>query len=257
MTSAPKRKIGYFLLTLAVPILSIRCSEVGFSGGDSPSNVIPPTTVVSPPGGPGTDITSINQACDTGTVIEQTVPVNFANPGVQCDWGVGDNLSIRNSYFQAERTQPRNLGLPANAILCDAEFEFARDEEFWFDDVFILSLNDNILVSSYNFDEYLPEENGFFRLDWSQLKGKFWDEARKSQDYCVGKDEGLASCTFPSQHEFRPMEVQLSPEIIRTAMLNSRAQDHQVKLTILGDNDTSDCQHYDMSFEMKVKYVVP
>lgn len=196
----------------------------------------------------------IDGKCKTGVQKTASYQVSFLDPGKVCEWGEKGNLSKKNHFFRARRKQTFEIDLPENATICDADFEFS-EQEFWYDDVFILSLDTNVLVSSYKFDEIFERENGFFQYDWDELVGAYWDHDNKSEDYCAGSADGLSECSFPAQHEVAPINLELQPKLLRNAMANSGYIKHTFNMVTVGDNDKKDCRHFDMEFKVNLTYV--
>ena len=263
-------KLSWALKTLAISFLASalvvffqNCSDVGFNSDASKNNnggqsfpnggvndstgiqIIPPNPI---------DPSIVDSNCANGTIKEKVVQVSFPNPNKVCEWGTKGNLSIRDRYFRGRRKQTVDIPLPANATLCDAEFDFSN-QEFWYDDVFVLTLDSNILVSSYNWGDVLSQSHGFYQYNWSAIADEFWDIDGRSEDYCAGKSSGLSTCSFPAQHDTDPISLSMQPELLRNAMANSGFVNHSFHFITTGDNDESDCQHFDMNFEVRFKYV--
>ena len=196
----------------------------------------------------------IEGRCGSGVQKVATYDILFEDPKTVCEWNQKGNLSKKNHYFRARRKQSFEINLPESATICDAEFEFS-EQEFWYDDVFILSLDSNILVSSYRFDRILNEENGFYQYSWDKIVGAYWDHDNKSEDYCAGKEDRLSRCSFPAQHDVAPINLDIEPQLLRQAMANSGYIKHRFNMVTLGDNDNKDCRHFDMQFKVKLTYV--
>lgn len=200
--------------------------------------------------------------CGSGTKKERLVKVHFPNPNRTCAWKDNDNLKARDLYMQGRIEQEVGLDLPESSTLCGAEFDF-KEQKFWYDDVFVMSLNNNIIASSYTWNGILEQNNGFYQYDWAKIQGKTWHIGVLDTQYCpldVDKDGNplpvsKTSCAFPGQDQKGTVKLAVSPEMMMKAMANSGQKNHKLKFVTIGDNDTSDCQHFDFEFNMKVSYV--
>ena len=193
--------------------------------------------------------------CETSPHLSLNQSVLFESPQGTCDFGQGENLDRRNGYHQAYRMQKVNLALPIEALICDVSFSF-KDQQFRFDDSFILTLNENILVSSTNYTNQLSIKNEFFQFDWSKIRGTSGHDVIR-EDYCVGKLTDEGSCSFPAQEEYGIISLSIDNRLIQKASTNSQKTQLAFQLITTGDDNDSDCQHLGMEFEATYKYVRP
>lgn len=198
----------------------------------------------------------------SGSKKERIVKVHFPNPSRSCSWNQNGNFKAKNTYFSGRIEQEVGIDLPETSVLCGAEFTF-NEQKFWYDDVFVMSLNDNVLASSYKWDGILDQTKGFFQYDWNKIAGKSWYSGVMEATYCpsdVDKDGNplpvsLTTCTFPQTQKTGKMKLNVSPDMMMKAMSNSGQKNHKLKFVTIGDNDSTDCQHFDFEFSMKVSYV--
>ena len=258
------------ILSLGLVILLFQnCSggEVGFTKDDSLNNIQElnssnNTDSDSDSGGGNTgtgepvDITVINETCDNGGSHVAVINLNFPKPNQTCEWGVNGNLEAKNGFFQARIEQVRNLNLPAGAVICDADFNFAQ-QDFLYDDHFMLTFNDSIIASSYNFTSQLTQGSfGLLQYDWMQLAGMNWDH-NQEEIFCPQVPGFSSSCSFPGHDEQGVINLDYDSAYIRGVMSNGVPENHYFRMVSIGDNDTLDCEHSDVSFNVTVRYAMP
>ncbi|MEK6627571.1 MAG: hypothetical protein AABY53_03005 [Bdellovibrionota bacterium] len=195
----------------------------------------------------------VQQACSnvTGHRV-QDFNYFFPKPQETCNWGNNGNLAIRNGFFQARIEQEQALALENGAIICDIKFSFQK-QQFLYDDHFILSFNDALIASSYDFQERLTPSFGLLRYDWSKMAGMTWDNRREGVLCPAG-----GQCSWPDTDI--PGNISINyPSILFQRLMaeNLNRNSHSIKFISIGDNDNFDCEHSDINFSMKVDYVVP
>jgi hypothetical protein len=204
------------------------------------------------------DIEVVDNFCETMAPTTQVVNIEFPKPNMTCEWGVDGNLTELNGFLRARIEQPRNLGLPEGAVICDATFDFVQ-QDFLYDDHFMLLFNDIVIASSYNFSAELQESTyGLLKYDWSAIAGIFWDTS-KEEIFCPDIDGalGMSTCAFPGHDQQGTINLTYDADFIRAIMSNGIPSDHSFTMVSIGDNDRMDCEHSDVEFDVAVKYVVP
>lgn len=206
--------------------------------------------------GSAEDLETIGKLCDQAQVYQNVIAVDFPKPSQTCDWGKNGNLDKRNQYLQARIEQKRTLNLPSGAVICDAKFDFVQ-QDFLYDDHFMLTFNDSIIASSYNFSSRLDKgQLGLLQYDWTKMAGMFWENSHE-EIFCPQIPGFGASCSFPGHDQQGVINLQYDSQYIQAIMSNGVPENHFFKMVSVGDNDTLDCEHSDVSFDVTVRYVVP
>lgn len=190
------------------------------------------------------------RTCDSSYVKTKKVLVNFAKQTKTCEYGKNGNLEKKNVYIQAMARQTEDLGIQSGSEICDVDL--AIDQDFWFDDHFVLSWNSNVIAT--NTDFVMTENNGLPTFDFDAIKGMKW---ATQKSYCVGGSMGT-ECNVPKHNKKQNFSMDLS-EAARGQLVQAlqTADSQQIELSILGDNDGSDCKHSGLQMEVEVKYLEP
>lgn len=200
------------------------------------------------------DIDDIQTSCVNRTQRTAEVRVHFPKPKNTCQWGRHGNLLERNTYFQARIEQTRNLNLPSGAVICDAKFDFAQ-QDFLYDDHFLLLFNRSVIASSYNFESRLTKgAHGLLNYSWSNIAGMWWDED-KEQIYCPQIPGTSASCSFPGHDSSGKINLSYSSSYVQNIMAGGLPENHSFTMVSMGDNDSRDCEHSDVEFVVTLSYV--
>lgn len=242
------------LVSSALMISFNNCSKVAVQSSGETSSL----GNVDNGGGEDLGIVTIQKKCNNSLPASKIVQVNFPAPTQSCAWGVGGNSGKRDSYFQARTEQEVDFVLPPGATICDLDFKFQK-QEFYYDDHIILTLNDRILASSYNWKDLLSKDQNDLRVyDWSKIVTKDWnDSAGMEGVFCAGQDQGLASCQWPNTQVAGDISMSFDKSIIQKVMASSAGvSKHVFKFITTGDNDGDiDCWHKAIQFDVTVKYV--
>ncbi len=201
---------------------------------------------------------TIDNLCDSTALIDHVVAVTFPKPGHTCRWNQDGNLGKRQRHFQARIEQKKNLNLPAGAIICDAQFDFVQ-QDFFYDDHFLLTFNDSVIAASYDFRDQLEVGySGLLLYDWSRLAGTDLDfNSDREQVFCPVIPGFEADCSFPGHEEQGVINLKYDSEYIKSIMSNGVPENHFFKMVSLGDNNSGDCEHSEVSFDITVKYAMP
>ncbi len=266
-------------LGLIVSIGFNACSEVAFEADgvidqQSLSLSVPEDVPVTPIVPEEPVVKSVVQNCadlhNSGNLEELHQTIAFEDSKVEsgrkevCQFGLGDNLSSKNGFVRAEYTQIANLNLPQDAVLCSMEIKSSA-QTIKYDDMFYLKFNDYIIASNHksavnnidperitvgNSDVYISKYN------WNSLKNSpFGNEA--SDNYCLGEELGLSSCSWPKTQQTGSFSLQYDNELLVNLGMRAPASQQQLALTVTGDNDASlDCYHSKITINVEVKYYV-
>ncbi|MFK7873833.1 MAG: hypothetical protein AB8C84_11825 [Oligoflexales bacterium] len=201
-----------------------------------------------------TDDPSSPSACDGRTdTVKKVYRVAFpARKG--CSYGEGENLSKKDLSIRAYASQKVTIDLPADQEVCRMDY-VTRSDEFYHDDFVFLTMNENILTMSQNrFQDKFISQDGLLKWDFS----RFRDESQnlsgawfsQSQPWCI---EGT-SCEVPSTEEtglFSFAGNLLANSKLTESLASSGSFD--VRMMTTGDNDSYDCQHTGLEFDLIVE----
>jgi hypothetical protein len=248
-----------FILNIAIITLSLafqNCAKVTVSDLPSVSAVTESSI-------------KLNVDCATarsqGKLQTQTLTMDFANPNQQCSWGSSQvaadpsaNLSQLDGIVTARNEQLNTLPIIKNATVCNIQMTDTKEQNFWYDDNIILTLNGYVMASSTNFSAYFQKNQGFDLYNWASLRGKpaqnYYLDSTSDKQYCAGLSEGISTCDIPQTDSWGALKINIGEPIIQGIL--SLTDPSQVSLGIisLGDNDSTDCQHVPLRFEIKVEY---
>jgi len=222
---------------------------------DSPDN----QPVMPLPTNPTDSINEVVSYCKTMERNHQQANINFEDPGVTCDFGNNGNLEIRDGYFQGRIEQVQLLEeIPEGAIICDLSFEFS-EQEMRYDDHFLLAFDGSLIASSYDFDSQLQSMEGLLQYDWSTISGMKWVTGSQYEGvFCPGQQEGLSACAWPKTDTMGTIALDYDPQLIQNIIgLNSQRAQHEFRFVTIGDNDSRDCEHSNINFQVNIEYVIP
>ncbi len=201
------------------------------------------------------DLDVIADACDRLPIQRAVVNIQFPKPDLTCEWEANGNLAPLNNFFQARIEQPRTMGLPRGAVICDAQFTFSQ-QDFLYDDHFLLLFNDTVIASSYDFSYRLEKGNfGLLKYDWGRMAGMDWLK-NKEQIFCPDIPGGQSMCSFPGHDQQGVIDLNYEPSFIQAIMSQGVPSNHSFTMVSIGDNDEEDCEHSDVEFDVSVNYVV-
>ncbi|MBL7558124.1 MAG: hypothetical protein JNM24_20005 [Bdellovibrionaceae bacterium] len=177
------------------------------------------------------------------------------------------NLTTKNEYLRARNTQDRVIELPAGAVICDMEIESA-EQDFNYDDVFFLSLNNYVLASNHKSEltKVLSQEVvrhtssgqnvSLYAYDWLKVRDTFFENIEN--DFCVGADQNLSSCQWPVSEQFGKIKLKFDPEILVRLSEKKQNAKQALSFVITGDdNIDSDCYHQRLDLGLEIKYYIP
>lgn len=213
------------------------------------------------------------EAIASGKILSSNQTMEFKDTQVEtgrqrvCEFGVNDNLAMKNNYLQARHEQTQALNLPAGAVICAVEMKTAI-QRFKYDDVFFLTFNNRILASNLqrsvvlNSVEPMPLTTGemvpLYSYDWLKVRGSsFAGVNETANDYCLGAKEGKATCQWPLSQQNGNIQFTFNPEMLINIGLKANSADQKFGFTISGDDDpTVDCYHEKLSFDTTIRYYI-
>ncbi|MEK6774146.1 MAG: hypothetical protein AABY64_09400 [Bdellovibrionota bacterium] len=175
------------------------------------------------------------------------------------------NLSMKDGQMRARYEQSKSLQLPANAVVCD--IKLSNDlQSFRYDDVFFLIFNNYVLATnnktalkqrlsptSINSLQSNVRYN-LYNYNWMSLRTAAFENV--VDDFCLGSEAGLGSCSWPVTESAGKILLSWSPEVF-IRLTAAVAQNQTFKFVITGDNDPSlDCYHQKLEFDTTVKYIL-
>lgn len=229
---------------------------------------------------PVSEISQALTACDqlsNPKMMTEEVPVFFDNPLNEvgstpvCSWNQAGNIAVNNGYMTARYTQTRSIPLPAGAILCNVDFEFAT-QAMKYDDMFFFAVNDVILAASDDYwqKNYLTHRSldvgsgsplSTHVFDWAPIVGRANSTRANLPDgraYCLGESEGLSNCSWPVTEVAGRISMSVAPKIMTALGLAARQPGLKLDFITTGDDDiTKDCQHEPLSMRLKIRYIAP
>ena len=193
----------------------------------------------------------VQDSCNTLPHQMLTSSMSFPKPSRTCDWEKNGNLAKKNDFFQARIEEEQLLDLPENAIICDLKFDFVN-QQFLYDDHFLVTFNGAIIASSYNFGSRLPSEYGLLRYDWSKIAGMNWDKDMEG-NFCAPD----GTCLWPKTDTAGIISLNYEPNVFQQLMAEDITRNqHVINFISIGDNDDKDCEHSNIEFSIDVDYVI-
>lgn len=249
------KKVHVYLLLATSLFLSFNnCSEVVFEG-PAESTSLKNIDVIDYVDNLGT----VLDLCGKNDVKSLKQKLNFERTKNTCEWNVNGNLEKRNGYFQARIEQTQKLNLPIGAVICDAQFDIPQQDMFY-DDHILITMNDILLASTYNFEGFLEKDGFQYLYDWNNIAGMFWDNSKEVFDensYCLGKDKFGSECSWPKTETNGEIKLQFPFEVIQSVSAKSlNKPNYEIKVVSIGDNDEFDCEHSAIEFDLDIRYVM-
>ncbi len=219
---------------------------VAGSGTDPADSPISPTSTTSP----SPNVPVVQQAC--GSTSHQKITLNyfFPKPNFTCEWGKGGNLMELDLHFQARIEQEQALVMGPNTIICDVKFDFAQ-QQFLYDDHFLLTFDNAVIASSYNFGSKLTSQANLLRYDWKKIAGMYWDKTQEGT-YCPAN----STCSWPETDVPGTIKISYPSSVFQQLVAEDLTRtSHSLKFVAIGDNDADDCEHTDIRFSIEVDFV--
>lgn len=154
--------------------------------------------------------------------------------------------------------------LPADATICDMDFDFP-EQTMEYDDEILLTLGGKVLFMSTDYSQMSSykqyQQNGLAVNKEGQVQYK-WMGANAlynlnynhnlADQYCYGIPKDSEGCQIPRTEELGQIKLDIPKEKI-IALKNGPRMNFNFITT--GDNNDGDCEHSDFSFEIEVKYI--
>lgn len=269
--------LGMCLAIALSLVLFNNCSKVAFSTAQSSVGVTGgPGATPTPP--PPEVIDQIVKNCAdakaAGKLLSQSYEVSFEDTRDEsgrsqiCDPSTPGNLALNDKYdgyLAARYEQERTLSLPVGAVLCGIELQ--NDPfTFKFDDMIFLTFNNYVMISSersqltslLNYDTITVSSTkslNLYKYDWMKLRLASFDND-VSNDYCVGANENLGSCSWPKTQTTGSINLAWDSRLlIAISQMSADKSQQKFKFVVTGDNDPNiDCYHAKLILNSKVSY---
>lgn len=202
----------------------------------------------NPPELPPISPAALDNLCKSANVQATTTTVKIlANTGAACPFGKDDNLSEMEGILTARISKEFPILIPKNYYVCSMSVD-AGAQEMRYDDHLILTLNNNLLVSStIEANALLTGANGFKQYDWKNIVGK---SARDSISFCGS----TVDCEIPRTEQVGRFRFSIKPEANAALFSSLVGKDLIFGLTMIGDNNIqSDCQ-MNTNLDLRVSY---
>lgn len=278
-------KLFVFLTIAALGTVAFNnCSHVDFAQGDakasSDDEIISGTPVTPDPTQPSVDdaIANCAQAAASNKLQSKSTTISFADTKIEsgrsnvCVFAVAPqtetsdgNLTMLDSYLRSRYEQSQKLDLPANAVICDVQMS-TNKQSFKYDDVFYLTFNDRVIASDlqrsmsslkYNVLNVAGKQMPLYKYQWVDgVRGvSFAGVNDTANDYCLGSDQGLASCSWPLSQKAGTIKFDFDQDLLIAIGVTASSDNQRFGFIMTGDNDpSSDCYHEALSFDTTVKY---
>ena len=199
----------------------------------------------------------IKTSCEKLLRHTKTKAVSFPKPTKECNWNNDGNRGKLNGYFQARIEESSMVALPKNSVVCKIDLEF-ENQAFKFDDHFLMTVDDVVLATSYNFFPLLDNKFGLPLYNWNNIVGQKWVSTSANEgQYCLDQDQNQSDCSWPDTDRDGVISMAFSSELMQSLMARDLSNSsHEFKFITVGDNDTGDCEHSDINFNVEINYVV-
>lgn len=218
-----------------------------------PSPPPKPTAAPEPLANP-TDLAAL---CATLPRKSRVVPVSFAESQGKCPWSVGNNLPAKDGIVRARREESHSLETNEKEAICSIKVN-STQQQIKFDDELILTFNDVVLLSSYDYSKRYPQEDGMPVYRWDGLKNAFNPgPATPFTPFCIGSpNDPKPACTVPKTETTGLFKLDVPADI--SAKLSTKALAEKratIGLVVTGDDDSADCNHSEIKLDIELEYV--
>lgn len=204
------------------------------------------------------ELEQIKKDCQSKQVKTMTFDVSFAATSADsftCEWGINGNLEAKNGYLQARYEQAMRINMPSNSKVCDMAFNFP-EQAMKYDDLFLITLDERIIATAYDWQNILElDDFGYMKYNWQLMAGSVWDNSKEGT-FCAGLSDGKSSCSWPVTDTNGTIKLDYNTEVIQQIMAQGLSKsNHDFRFVTIGDDDTGDCEHSRIDFQVEVSYV--
>jgi hypothetical protein len=222
--------------------------------GENPDSSSDPDSDGDPAGEAVLTPEEIRALCGNVTRVETFVQrVRFEQPTTTCAWSAEGNLSEVQGVVRARREQYTALPIEGESVICGVGFTVPQ-QQVQFDDEIFLLFNNVVLATSKDYTYALPQRNGMFFYDWMSLRDEPYLPDGESHNYCLGEQEGQGVCVMPYTETTGLLNLTFDDSIMHKISALSSKSSHAFGLVTIGDNNTTDCMHTGLEFDITVRY---
>ncbi len=195
--------------------------------------------------------------CDNTTPTSRQVQIVFEENLEGCFWGEQGNLDPVDGIITARLEETKELSLQPGETLCSLSVS-AQEDFLIFDDELFLTLNDAVMLSSYDYSDRFNSENGLFIYNWNQLTQAYNPGPNDDPNpYCLGEaDAQGSSCNVPQTTTVGRFSMSIGGDA--AARLATRVKEQEratLGLIISGDDEDTDCKHSKITLNVTLETV--
>lgn len=255
-------------LPVIPPSESTNETPVASSPSDNPPPEAPSEVIVEAPTNSGTvqntgtpteSITeeTVATMCQSAQRKTKTITLSFNEKPAGCAWNQDGNLDPIDGIIRARHEEMISLNLEETETICDLAIK-SDAQSISFDDSLLLTFNDVVLMSSYDYTPEFASQDGLFTYSWPHLvnaynPGPFDDNTT----YCLGSGEGDgAHCEVPETQSLGTFALTLPKD--RSHQLSALAKTQnkaELALIVTGDDNSDDCQRSALNLQVEISYV--
>jgi hypothetical protein len=202
-----------------------------------------------------------NLCADTSAIKVYTTTVSFAEPSQSCKWGIEGNLSIKDTKVRARNEQYQQLSLPVGATVCSMNFTFGENQSMLYDDHILMTYNDIVFATTQSYLLSYLENKGtatgpLYQYNWAKLLGGGLNSAYAGSTSLMCLDtRSTRQCSWPATQQTGTIKMTIDPmEIQRISDLSVDKTNKSFGMITTGDNDSTDCKHKPISFNVQINY---
>lgn len=186
----------------------------------------------------------------------QTITWQAYHPNtLGCNWNQDGNLSSQDLSYRARTEQLEVYTPPSGHKICDIRFDFESNfsqgiSRTWgYDDDFILTLNDRVLLASQTqMIQEMPQVSNTYEYNWDAIKGM---NLFASPDYFIIGSASRFSAPDPPYVGTSYLYIgsnDLDP------YRNKAISDNEIRIMLitLGDNDLADCFQFGFQTNIEI-----
>ncbi len=185
-----------------------------------------------------------------GPTLQGSITVDIPYLEPNCPFGQGDNLGFEGGKIAARVEQSVYFNIPNDITLCGFEIT-GGSPDFYFDDHFILTLNNVVLIASFDWPELKNNGNNLYQYYWTSIIGQELGNGPS----CMA---GTTQCQMPGTQSNGQVQLAFDQTTNEKLVQTGQNGNHVFKVIATGDNDPpKDCHHTGLSLQVKYSYVNP
>lgn len=189
---------------------------------------------------------AVRKACSQGNTKTKIEKLEFP-PTSECPFGIGDNLSKKNSSIRARTEQSKKIELPEGSLLCDMSLEF-HTKQIEYDDQMYIVFDRFFLAGSKLTPSMYQLEDELKVYSWKVLQN---NEHPGYSPECLG-----GRCKMPEAEEDGGFDIEIPQSALDQIALKIKgSSSYDFRVITVGDDNDGDCQHSGLSFTVSIKYL--